>query len=82
MTGQPEYEPLTEAQKEVVLLLADGLLLKQIAARLDVTQGAVKDRIRRAKHKLESRTTIQAVARYMTRYHPYPETQPKRGEYQ
>ena len=82
MTCHPEYEPLTEAQEEVVLLLADGLLLKQIAARLDVTQGAVKDRIRRAKLKLESRTTIQAVARYMTRYHPDPETQPKRGEYQ
>jgi DNA-binding NarL/FixJ family response regulator len=79
---QVDCDPLTKAQREVMLMLADGLRLKQIAHRLDVTQGAVKDRINRAKYKLDSRTTIQAVARYLTRYHPHPKTQPNTGEYQ
>ena len=82
MTIKSCPEPLTKAQSEVMLLLADGLLLKQIAHKLDVTQGAVKDRIRRARNKLDSRTTVQAVARYMTNYHHNYEQLSTKGEHQ
>jgi LuxR family transcriptional regulator len=68
MADKTNYEPLTNAQREMMLLLADGFRLKQIAHMLNVTQGAVKDRSNRAKCKLDSRTTIQAVARYISQY--------------
>lgn len=82
MTKNSFPEPLTKAQSEVMLMLADGLRLKQIADNLDVTQGAVKDRIRRAKDKLDSRTTVQAVTRYMTTYHHNTKNLSNKGEYQ
>lgn len=82
MAAQIEYDPLTQAQSEVMLLLASGLLGKEIADTLKVSQSAVKDRINRAKDRLEARTTVQAVARYLTLLHTEQTDQPNQGEFQ
>ena len=82
MIIKTDYDPLTPAQGEVLLLLAKGLLLKEIAAMLDVSQGAVKQRIRAAKTKLRARTTIHAVARYVLRRTSHEMSQPTQGVFQ
>jgi LuxR family transcriptional regulator len=43
-------------------MVRDGLLLKQIAARLGVSEGAIKQRLKSAKFKLGSKTSSQAVS--------------------
>lgn len=53
---------LTDAELEVLRMLRDGLLIKQIAGDLGVSQGAVKQRLKNAKQKLEARTTNHATA--------------------
>ncbi len=77
MAAQIECDPLTQAQSEVMLLLASGLLGKEIADTLKVSQSAVKDRINRAKDRLEARTTVQAVARYLSLLHTEQTNQTK-----
>ncbi len=52
---------LTRAELEALSMMREGLLLKEIAGRLGVTEGAIKQRIRSAKEKLNARTASQAV---------------------
>ena len=52
---------LTEAEIEVLEMLASGLMLKQIAHGLSISESAVKLRLTNARSKLGARTNTQAV---------------------
>lgn len=54
---------LTAAEIEALRLVKEGLRLKQIAHRLGVTEGAVKQRLKNAKLKLGATTGAQAASR-------------------
>lgn len=52
----------TPRQLEVLQLLADGLVGKQIARRLSITPSSVNGRTGEVKRRLGASTTVQAVA--------------------
>lgn len=52
---------LTAGQLEALTLLADGLDINQIAARLSLSTAAVSRRITRAAGRLGTRTTAQTL---------------------
>jgi len=54
---------LTEAELETLGLVKNGLLMKEIASALGVSESAVKQRLRNARLKLNARTGSQAAAR-------------------
>lgn len=54
---------LTNAEIVALKMVRDGLLMKEIANRLGISEGAVKQRLRNAKAKLKSKTNSQAVAK-------------------
>lgn len=53
---------LTSAEIEALKMVQDGLLVKEIANRLGVTEGAIKQRLKGAKAKLGAKTASQAVS--------------------
>ncbi|MCW3780841.1 helix-turn-helix transcriptional regulator [Defluviimonas salinarum] len=53
---------LTRAELEALSMVRDGLLLKEIANRLGVSEGAIKQRLKSAKLKLDAKTSSQAVS--------------------
>lgn len=53
---------LTEAELEALGMVREGLLLKEIAGRLGVSEGAIKQRLKNAKLKLGARTISQGVS--------------------
>lgn len=53
---------LTKAELEALGMVRDGKRLKEIAYELSVSEGAVKQRLRNAKLKLEAKTSTQAAA--------------------
>ncbi len=59
-----DYAPpktLTKAELEALRMVKDGLLVKEIAGILGVTEGAVKQRLKNAKLKLGAKTSTQAA---------------------
>jgi len=54
---------LTVAELEALSLVKDGLRLKEIAFRLGVSEGAIKQRLTGAKKKLGAKTNTQAASR-------------------
>ena len=52
---------LTRAELEALEMIKDGLLMKEIAGRLGVSEGAVKQRLKNAKLKLNAKTSTQAA---------------------
>ena len=54
---------LTEAELETLGLVKNGLLMKEIASALGVSESAVKQRLRNARLKLNAKTGTQAAAR-------------------
>jgi LuxR family transcriptional regulator len=54
---------LTAGEVDTLRLLRDGERLKQIAYRLGVTEGALKQRVRSARAKLAARTAAEAISR-------------------
>lgn len=54
---------ITRAEIEALRLIKDGQRLKQIAFRLGVTEGAVKQRLKNARIKLEAKTGAEAISR-------------------
>jgi LuxR family transcriptional regulator len=54
---------VTDAELEALSMVREGLLIKEVAYRLDISEGAVKQRLRAAKSKLNARTNAQAVDR-------------------
>jgi LuxR family transcriptional regulator len=55
-------EDLTDAEIEALQLVKGGLLIKEVAFRIGISEGAVKQRLRSAKDKLGARTTAHAVS--------------------
>jgi LuxR family transcriptional regulator len=53
---------LTEAELEALRMVRDGLLMKEIAGLLGVSEGAVQQRLKNAKLKLNAATSSQAVS--------------------
>lgn len=53
---------LTKAELEALQMVKEGQRLKQIAHTLGVTEGAVKQRLKNAKNKLNASTSAQAAA--------------------
>lgn len=53
---------LTKAELEALRMVRDGLLVKEIANRLGVSEGAVKQRLKNARLKLGAKTGRQAVS--------------------
>lgn len=53
---------LTKAELEALRLVKEGFLVKEIANRLGVSEGAVKQRIKNAKLKLGAKTSSHAVS--------------------
>lgn len=54
---------ITSAELEALRLIKDGQRLKQIAWQLGVTEGAVKQRLKSARAKLEAKTGAEAISR-------------------
>lgn len=54
---------LTEAELETLGLVKNGLLMKEIASALGVSESAVKQRLRNARLKLNAKTGSQAAVR-------------------
>lgn len=53
---------ITEAETEALRLLKNGMLIKEVAYDLGISEGAVKQRLKSAKNKLDARTTAHAVS--------------------
>ena len=52
---------LTKAELEALRMVKNGLLMKEIANLLGVTEGAVKQRLKNAKTKLKAKTSTHAA---------------------
>jgi LuxR family transcriptional regulator, quorum-sensing system regulator SdiA len=53
---------MTDSELEALRLVKNGMLIKEVAYHLGISDGAVKQRLRSAKVKLGARTTAQAVS--------------------
>jgi DNA-binding NarL/FixJ family response regulator len=59
--GGPSIDPLTEREREVVALVAEGLSNDEIAERLFVSPATVRTHVGRAMSKLDARDRAQLV---------------------
>jgi RNA polymerase sigma factor (sigma-70 family) len=59
----PALEPLTEREREVLVLIAAGKSNRQIAAELVVTEGTVKTHLTHVYRKLDAHSRTQALVR-------------------
>src|SRR3989338_8316229 len=59
--GREEEPTLTAAEVEALKMQSEGLRLKQIAARLGISESAVKARLDNVKRKLGAKTQSQAA---------------------
>jgi LuxR family maltose regulon positive regulatory protein len=60
---EPLFETLTEREREVLLLLADGLSNREIAGRLVLSEGTIKTHAHNLYSKLGVQSRTRAVAR-------------------
>jgi DNA-binding NarL/FixJ family response regulator len=65
--GSPECDSLSPREREVLELVAQGCLLKEIADRLGVTFGTINTYCRRIYEKLHVNSRAQAVAKWHKR---------------
>lgn len=56
-------ENLTSAELETLSLVKNGLLMKEIACLLGITESAIKQRLKKARLKLNAKTGSQAAAK-------------------
>lgn len=61
LPDDPPAEPLTERQREVLALIAAGLSNKEIAGRLHLSEGTVKNTVSEIYARLNVRDRVQAV---------------------
>jgi len=62
-----ESLPLTSRERELLDLLCTGLLYKEIAQKLGITVGTVKQHIHKIYHKLEVNNKTEAINKYLNR---------------
>lgn len=67
LLGPPEEEPLSAREREVVLLVAEGLADKQIATRMGISRGTVSKHLEHAYRKLGVTNRTAAAARVLGR---------------
>jgi DNA-binding NarL/FixJ family response regulator len=65
--GRAKKEILSERENEVLQLLADGLLYKEIADRLHIGHGTVRQHIHNIYEKLHVQNRTEAVNKYFDR---------------
>ncbi len=53
---------ITDAEIEVLLLLKRGLIIKEVAVKLNISDNAVKQRMSNARRKLGAKTTVHAAS--------------------
>ncbi|MCU0491541.1 MAG: response regulator transcription factor [Chloroflexaceae bacterium] len=58
---QPEYEPLSEREREVLRLISDGRSNKEIAAELVLAEGTVKNHVSTILDKLQAANRTHAA---------------------
>ena len=58
---------MSEREQQVLALLAEGLLYKEISDRLGITVGTIKQHIHRMYEKLHVQNRTEAVNRYFGR---------------
>jgi DNA-binding NarL/FixJ family response regulator len=61
--GSELSDALTQREREVLLLLADGLTMQQMGRRLGISPRTVETHVAKLYRKLEVRTRVQAVSR-------------------
>lgn len=66
-TGVVPDAGLTEREQQILSLLAEGLLYKEIGERLGITVGTIKQHIHRMYEKLHVQNRTEAVNRYFGR---------------
>jgi DNA-binding NarL/FixJ family response regulator len=66
--GAPEIDLLSERENQVLRLLAQGRMYKEIAAALGITSNTVSCYIRRIYEKLHVRSRMEAVAKLSVRH--------------
>ena len=64
---QKELAELSEREQQVLDLLSQGLIYKEIASKLDISYETVHTYIRRIYEKLQVRTRTEAVAKFLQR---------------
>jgi len=62
-----ELSKLSEREQQVLDLLAQGLIYKEIADKLEISYESVHTYIRRIYEKLQVRTRTEAVAKFLQR---------------
>jgi DNA-binding NarL/FixJ family response regulator len=62
-------EGLTKRQKEVIELMMEGLISKEIAARMGIAERTVKVFKEQARERMEARTGYQLVTKYLYEKH-------------
>ncbi len=60
--NKPPVTNLTAAELEVLAMLKEGMLMKQVAAELGVSESAIKARLKNAKQKLSAKTNTHAAS--------------------
>ena len=58
-------ENITEREKETLDYLAKGLLYKEVAAKMEVTEGTIKQYVHRIYQKLEVNNRTEAINKYL-----------------
>jgi RNA polymerase sigma factor (sigma-70 family) len=66
-TVAPPTENLSQREQEVLDLLSQGFLYKEIADKLGISYETVHTYIRRIYEKLQVRTRTEAVAKFLRR---------------
>ena len=64
----PETETLSPREQEVLTLLAEGFLYKEISDKLDINVTTVRTHLRRIYEKLHVRSRTEATAKFLQRF--------------
>jgi DNA-binding NarL/FixJ family response regulator len=65
--GSPELQKLTQRENEILALLAQGLMYKEIVDRLGISMGTVRTHLQRIYDKLHVNSRTEAAAKFYCR---------------
>ncbi len=65
--SENEHSPLTEREKQILSMVADGMTNEKVAAALGISPETVQSHVRHAMAKLDAETRTQAVATALRR---------------